>query len=509
MRISAPVLVVFLSVAGLSATADARRYAIAVAENEGAHDQVTLRYAQADARRFLDVMIQLGGLRAEDSVTLTELNAARLREGLEAAQARFAKAGWGPQDQLFVYVSSHAAEGALQLRGTSYPIAELRAFVERVPVGVAVLILDACQAAWLSRTKGLDPLTTRSVTVERSTVRGRVMVLSSGPTEASHESDAVGSSYFTHHLVAGLRGPADTSKDGRVTLHEAFAYAHDRTVEATLSALGGRQTPRYDLRLAGDGELVLTEPAQGRGILEIAVARAGEWIVAESGGAGDLTRFTKGPGTVLFSVTPGTYRVRTSDGATDLEGTVVVGDGRRAIVRDADLAGWSRPRSRSKGRSLGWSVALDGTAGTSAVRDAAWAFGGVVLAAGLTAPHALLGDRTWYELSAGLRVGETASTTRQYEVDLGVALGPMWALSALDLRAGLQAGGVLVQQELVSGGDRTGFQPRLGAIIGLQWPLVWRLHLDVRLSGGVQWTTLETEDRVAGYGLAAVGLGVW
>ena len=69
-------------------------------------------------------------------------------------------------------------------------------------------------------------------------------------------------------LVSGLRGAADVSGDGRITLAEAYRYAFDHTVADTAS-IGSRQHPGYNYRMAGQGELVLTEVTQPSASLEL------------------------------------------------------------------------------------------------------------------------------------------------------------------------------------------------------------------------------------------------
>ena len=86
-----------------------------------------------------------------------------------------------------------------------------------------------------------------------------VILTSSTSDEDSQESDAIGGSYFSHHLASGLLGGADRSGDGRVTLFEAYAYAYDRTVADTAESAAGAQHPTFSYDLAGNGDLVLTD----------------------------------------------------------------------------------------------------------------------------------------------------------------------------------------------------------------------------------------------------------
>ena len=71
-------------------------------------------------------------------------------------------------------------------------------------------------------------------------------------------------SYFTHHLLGGLRGPADASGDGQVTLDEAYAWAFARTVESTFATSGGVQQPQVRVDLRGAGALVLPRDRMAR-----------------------------------------------------------------------------------------------------------------------------------------------------------------------------------------------------------------------------------------------------
>src|SRR6185436_15143674 len=71
------------------------------------------------------------------------------------------------------------------------------------------------------------------------------------------EAGAWRGSVFTHHLVAGLRGAADRLLDRKVSLEELYRYAFDRT-----TAGESGQHPGYAFRLAGYGELIVSEPGR-------------------------------------------------------------------------------------------------------------------------------------------------------------------------------------------------------------------------------------------------------
>ena len=108
---------------------------------------------------------------------------------------------------------------------------------------------------------------------------------SSAAGEDAQESDALGASIFTHHLVSALLGAANRDRDGRVTVAEAFAYAADRTLAATVLTLPGPQHPTYRLEIGGRDDLTLTEPgASARGTRDAAFADAGTYLVQNGAG---------------------------------------------------------------------------------------------------------------------------------------------------------------------------------------------------------------------------------
>ena len=56
---------------------------------------------------------------------------------------------------------------------------------------------------------------------------------SSSENEAAQESERLRGSFFTHALLTGVRGAADASGDGKVTLGEAYQFAFNETLAQT------------------------------------------------------------------------------------------------------------------------------------------------------------------------------------------------------------------------------------------------------------------------------------
>ncbi|GHG91116.1 caspase family protein [Comamonas sp. JC664] len=236
-----------------------RRFALLVGVNDGGEGRARLRYAVTDARSFGDVLEELGGVQPQDKLMMMEGD----RAALESALARFksmlsAAATPGTRIEALIYYSGHSDEQGLLLQKDRFGYRELRKALESLPADVRIAILDSCASGTLARRKG-GVRRPAFVVDASSAVRGHAILTSSSEDEVSQESDRIGGSFFTHNLVSGLRGAADMSGDGRVTLHEAYQFAFHETLARTEETRAGAQHPAYDIELAGTGDLVMTD----------------------------------------------------------------------------------------------------------------------------------------------------------------------------------------------------------------------------------------------------------
>ncbi len=172
----------------------------------------------------------------------------------EVALAREA----GERSEMLVYYSGHSTEHGLVPGGDIFPYRSLRDRLEDIEAEVRVTILDSCASGALLRAKGgmLQPALRLDLAND---ITGEAFLTSSSADEASQESDRLGGSFFTPHLVTGLRGAADADGDRRVTLQEAYAFAFDATLARTEQTRLGPQHPSYEIDLTGHGALVLTD----------------------------------------------------------------------------------------------------------------------------------------------------------------------------------------------------------------------------------------------------------
>lgn len=463
----------------VAAHAEPRRWALALGENRGLEEDPALRYAESDARQVLAVLRDLGEVDPSRAVLVAGADANGARAALTALEQRLA-AEATREDVLLVYLSSHADEGALHLNGTRLPLSELMTFMERAPVGVAVLVVDSCRSGALTRTKGLKGVEGRTVDVVHGALAGRVIITSSGADEYAQESDLVQGSFFTHHLLGGLRGPADSSGDGQVTLDEAYAWAYARTVESTFATRGGVQQPRVQVDLSGYGALVITSPVKSSSRLVLEAREAGEWLIAslEPNGAVSLVQKPAGPATVALP--PGRYavRMRVDDGYR--ERTVELGASSTVSVRSEDMSGGELIRVALKGpqAQARLTAAVGGAMTTGMLAGLAYSAGAEVRLQTVKLLPGVVGLALGFRISGG-------DSFSQFELEGRVGWMWRWSVARFTFGAGPELGLTLVLQDnLPDNSQRRGVEPYFGVSAQGAVKLLGALSLTVGAGAG-------------------------
>jgi Caspase domain len=261
-----------------------RRFALVVAANDGGPLRPPLRHAESDARSMAAVLAELGGVLARDANLLLEPTVSAIRAALlELDQSARALEQRGVRSELVFYYSGHSDESGLLLGAERLSYRELRELLKALHVDVRIAILDSCASGAFTREKGGKKRAPFMLDAS-SAVRGHAFLTSASEDEAAQESDTVGGSFFTHFLVSGLRGAADASGDGKVTLNEAYRYAFDETLSRTGDTRFGAQHPAYDIRLVGTGDLVLSDLRVTGGELVLAGDLAGRIFVRDEAG---------------------------------------------------------------------------------------------------------------------------------------------------------------------------------------------------------------------------------
>ena len=332
-------LLVAALVAALPARAEIRRLAVLVGHNVGGGERPPLRYAEADASKLASVLTELGDVAPGDVVMLQGRDLGTVRAALDGGARKVASLRAAPDTRvvLLFYFSGHSDGVALELGRERLPYAALREWLDSTKADVRLAIVDSCRSGALLRIKGGRPGPSFELRLtDELHSRGHALLTSSAEDELALESREVGGSLFTHHLVSGLRGAADASGDGLVTLAEAYQYAYAHTVSATADVLLGAQHPGYDYRLSGKGELVLTQlPSPGTALeLPSDFERA---LLLRPGRGQVMAEL--GPGAVpRLAVPPGDYELRAWRAGRQHSGTVHAPAGQVKRVRWEDLA---------------------------------------------------------------------------------------------------------------------------------------------------------------------------
>jgi hypothetical protein len=326
-----------------------RRFALIAGVNDGGYDRVRLRYAVSDARTFTAVMETLGGLEPRDRLLLVDPDYGEFQDGLRRIQQMIdAAAAGGGRTELLVYYSGHSDEQGLLLGRERYPYSRLRREISAIAADVRITILDSCSSGTITRAKG-GVSRPAFLLDTASDTRGYAFLTSSSADEVAQESDRIGGSYFTHFLVSGLRGAADSSSDNLVTLNEAYHYAFTETMASTESTRYGPQHPAYDINLSGTGDLVLTDLRSTSGLLSLDAPLAGRLYIRDRR---DLlvAEINKREGEKInLGLDPGLYTVRLATPEETYETRVRVEAGHAAAVSRSDLRRIGREATTGRG----------------------------------------------------------------------------------------------------------------------------------------------------------------
>jgi hypothetical protein len=488
----------------------AAAYAIVVGANRGGAGQTDLRFAEDDARRVADLLAELANYPRAGIAVVTSPQPANVLaaiDKLETAVRRDRDAGI--PTTVFFYYSGHAKATALNLGAAELELSTLRERLLAVPANLTVVVLDACQSGAFSRVKGGEPAADFSFNSKsRLDATGVAVLASSTGSELSQESDRLKSSYFTHHLLVGLRGAADSSKDGRVTIDEAYRYAYHQTLLATAATAVGSQHVSLEVDLKGHGEVPLSFPQKATASLELPASVAGEVLVERVVARAVIAEIHKAKGNPLrVAVAPGDYVVmirrdkRLDHCPTSVRGrgvtAVDLGACKPAPFDDGGVKGGARyehPLAIEIGVSLGSEV---GDAFTDRLADFGYRKQFVTIASrlALTARYPV---HPYVEVGGSLAM--TGSPTYERETTDGDPLTFEWqttALSALarinyplltrlrpfgQLAAGIGYGKTILVDEMAVEHTEGSFGPVLGATGGLEYDSDWFPRFGASLS---------------------------
>jgi len=333
IRLIFPIIIFFImgNVFATQTDTGTHRIGIFIGSNNGGRDRVMLRYAVTDAVSIKNVFQEMGGIANDDSVLLAEPSIREINRQIDAMHQQVLRSKEANRrTEVIFYFSGHSDEEGLLLNREKYTYRALRNRINSIPADMRIVILDSCASGAFTRIKGGER--TLPFLVDSSfTAEGHAFLTSSSANEASQESDRIGASFFTHSLVAGLRGAADTVGDRRVTLNELYRYAYTETLARTETSLHGAQHANYDIQISGSGDLVLTDVSQTTsGIVfdenltgRLTIRNSRDQLIAE------VTKIAR---PLELGLEPGAYRITLQQGSDVSRADVTLVEGRRTMV---------------------------------------------------------------------------------------------------------------------------------------------------------------------------------
>lgn len=233
------------------------RHAVIIGINDYADPAIPdLQTCVNDAQAMFDLLSDPNaGAVSPDNITLLlnkDATLANIKDAL--ANLRFV-----PEDStVFIYYSGHGAKEhgdafwvtqdavLSKLTSTALPEFDITRFVSRANSDRKIVFIDSCFAAETIG-DGAKSLSDFNATLSGFTGSGTAILSAAADGQEAIESpDKLRHSVFTFYLLQGLRGHADTNKDGVIVLPELTTYI-DLHVADEARKRGGLQNPVVDL----------------------------------------------------------------------------------------------------------------------------------------------------------------------------------------------------------------------------------------------------------------------
>ncbi len=425
----AAALLLLVASASSAEVVNVERVALVIAHKNGGAGRAVLTHAESDARAFASVLRELGGVADNDIVMVIDEDRHAVESKLASLSHDIAvRKAAGKRTELVVYYSGHADEQGLLFSRELLPWETLRAHVDSTSADIKLVVLDACSSGAALRSKGGRRRPPLQVDASLAP-RGQAYLTSSTAEEASQESDRLGGSFFTHAIVTGLRGAADTSGDGQVTLDEVYRFAYHETLARTQLTYGGAQHASFDVNLTGSGELVLTDLRDKTGRLVLADDIAGRVYVRDSGERRLIAEVTKLKGAQMpLVLPPGGYDV---------------------VVVETTMSGAQAKKASARVTSQGVVVDVGSFVGVSLEE---------------VIPRGLL-PLTYFPINLGF-VSPLEVNSYADRVENNLALTLLFGRTARLYGTGLSLGGNLVDERMVGAVFGLGFNGTLGPATG-------------------------------------------
>jgi uncharacterized caspase-like protein len=165
--------------------------------------------------------------------------------------------GADSNDLILVYYSGHGLKGSIlpiDFDGYNNQIdyAEINEILKKGPAKYKLVLADACYAGSLLASKGTAESSNLLVRYFQSlseAAPGTALILSSKSEEISLESSGLRQGVFSHYLIRGLKGEADSDNDRLVSVRELYDFINLNVRDYTLNRQNPLISGDYDPRM--------------------------------------------------------------------------------------------------------------------------------------------------------------------------------------------------------------------------------------------------------------------
>lgn len=216
----------------------------------------TLRFTDDDAyRMYAFLKSPEGGAVSDDNLKLLIDEDATRSNILKVMNEVFT--GADSNDLILVYYSGHGLKGSIlpiDFDGYNNQIdyAEINEILKKGPAKYKLVLADACYAGSLLASKGTAESSNLLVRYFQSlseAAPGTALILSSKSEEISLESSGLRQGVFSHYLIRGLKGEADSDNDRLVSVRELYDFINLNVRDYTLNRQNPLISGDYDPRM--------------------------------------------------------------------------------------------------------------------------------------------------------------------------------------------------------------------------------------------------------------------
>jgi hypothetical protein len=233
---------------------DVRVWAVVVGAAQYQHMK-TLRYTDDDAYKFYAFLKSIeGGALSDEQVRILVDEGATQQNILTAMEETYRQAD--ENDLILFYFSGHGLPGSFlptDYDGTRNALAheDVRRMLDNSRSRHQLVIADACHSGSLAARSGrtndeaLAAYYGALVDAQSSTA----LLMSSKGEEISLEDGGLRSGVFSHYLIRGMKGEADSNGDMLISIPELFRFVYDGVRDYTGNVQTPTLTGNFDARM--------------------------------------------------------------------------------------------------------------------------------------------------------------------------------------------------------------------------------------------------------------------